>query len=527
MQAWRWRARVGVLLVLVLTVLPVLPSSAVPVRAQGAGPVFGLRGTLQPVAGQPYATELIEPDGTRYGVVGATPAIEDELTTLAARREAVKVWGTLQAQSPLRTTPIIVATNVVVDSGLPAATPAETATPRPAPTPMPPLATRPTALPIPTAPPSNLTLAAPTATITVYAAYLREGPGSDFATVGQVSQGTVCDVIARATVPGWLRLRCPGVTGWIREGLYELQGSVVFLPLQTGPMPTATSTPTAPAADWRVAGYANRDLAGAPAAAFITDAINYDWGTASPSAVLPPDNFSLRFDRTLRLTPGLYRFDLRYDDGVRLVLNGQVVINDWNEGAVRSRTWQGTLGGDVGVRLDYFDAYGQALVQLAVTPVQGALPTATLPPPILPEEPPSGAWLAAYYTNATLSGGPAFRRLEPRGPVFPLDADYSFGSPVPGVIGEDGWSARWRGRFYFDTADYRFVARGNDGVRVYIDGIRVLDAWPSATETVSNIFRRVGAGEHEIVVEMFDVSGAAWVRAWWERLNTPTGNLQP
>ena len=64
-------------------------------------------------------------------------------------------------------------------------------------------------------------------------------------------------------------------------------------------------------------------------------------------------------------------------------------------------------------------------------------------------------------------------------------------------------------------------------MRVYIDGIRLLDAWPSAvdaagnTVTVSNTFRQVGGGWHEMAVEMYDESGPAWVRVWWERLPTP------
>ena len=125
-----------------------------------------------------------------------------------------------------------------------------------------------------------------------------------------------------------------------------------------------------------------------------------------------------------------------------------------------------------------------------------------------------------------MSGTAALTRVEPRGDVYPLNYEFSLGSPVPGVIGEDNWSARWRGRFLFDAGDYRFLARGNDGVRVYINGIRLIDAWPNASDTVSNIFRSVGAGEHEITVEMYDAGGQAWVRAWWERVYDSGANEQ-
>ena len=233
---------------------------------------------------------------------------------------------------------------------------------------------------------------------------------------------------------GWLKLQCPGVIGWIRDDLVEVSGSLATVPLETGPTPTPIPSPTPLAGVWRVPGYANRDLIAPPAATFETSEINYDWGTGAPSPVLPADNFSMRFDRTLRFTPGSYLFALTYDDGARLYVGNQLVINDWAEGAARTRTWQGTLSGDVAVRVDYFDAYGPAAVRLAVTPLQGVIATSTPLPPVLPAQPPDNAWLATYFNATTPQGPPVFARTEPAGSIYPLDYDFGPGSPVPGVI---------------------------------------------------------------------------------------------
>jgi hypothetical protein len=472
-----------------------------PVNAQDVSPVFGLRGKVEPVANQPYAHVLTEAGGLQYALVGSTPEVEAEITETGRRRATIKVWGTLQERRGSGVRPLIVATAVVEESS-----PLVVATPTVPITPVGPGGSAPDV----------------TATITVYAAYVREGPDSQYASVGTVNEGTVCKVTGRSLTPGWLRVTCPGVAGWIKEGLFEVQGPVTSVSLFTGPTPTPTPTATATPGpgSWRVLAYNNRDLSGDPAANYQSPDVNFEWGGRSPFPGVAEDNYSLRFDSAQSFAPGDYRFDLTYDDGARLYVNGQLVASDWAEGGRRSTSWQGRLAGEVPLRIEYFEAYGDSLLQLTVTSLQIAAPTSFPLPVVTPAAAPPGYWLATYFNNTTLQGSPAFTRLEPRGDVYPLNYEYSLSSPVPGIIGEDNWSARWRGRFFFPAADYRFISRGKDGVRVYIDGIRVIDAWPNTSDVVTNIFRQVGAGEHEIVVEMYNSGGLAWVRAWWEQLVT-------
>lgn len=441
--------------------------------------VFGLKGIVISAISQSFSTMLIGEDNSQAGLVGATPAIEAQLSELAARQAEIKVWGIVQPPNEVSQIPVIVASEVVEASSTATATPA------------------------PNQP--------PTATITVYAAYVRSGPGSQYPALGSVNEKTVCAVTGRSTTPGWWKLSCPGIEGWVMEGLYTISGDTSNVPILAPPPLSA------PSDKWLVSGYANTDLTGEPVVRAEAPIIDFNWGTGVAYPGLPADNFSLRYERTIDFAPGYYRLEATYDDGVRVYVNNQLVINDWQVGAQRTSAWQGNLSGAQPVRVDYMENTELALLRFVYGQTSAPPPTPTPLPP--PSQPPSNGWLATYYSNPSLQEPAILQRVEPKGSPYPLNYEFSIGSPVPGIVPEDNWSARWRGRFYFEGGDYRFLARGNEGVRVYLDGIRLIDAWPNSQDTVSNTFNALGAGEHEVTVEYYEIGGTAWVRTWWERIS--------
>ena len=67
----------------------------------------------------------------------------------------------------------------------------------------------------------------------------------------------------------------------------------------------------------------------------------------------------------------------------------------------------------------------------------------------------------------------------------------------------------------------------DDGARLFIDGIRVIDAWSDGYKEVSNVFYGVGEGNHQITVEYYERTGGAAVRAWWWRGVSGGGGSQP
>jgi len=96
------------------------------------------------------------------------------------------------------------------------------------------------------------------------------------------------------------------------------------------------------------------------------------------------------------------------------------------------------------------------------------------------------------------------------------------GAPAPGV-GTDFWSARYAGRFYFAPGNHDFFAVSDDGVRVYIDDILLINAWFDGYNDRSARFNQVGAGWHTMRVEYYERTGTANLRVWW----TFAGSKQP
>jgi predicted alpha-1,6-mannanase (GH76 family) len=95
--------------------------------------------------------------------------------------------------------------------------------------------------------------------------------------------------------------------------------------------------------------------------------INFEWGTGSPNALVNVDQFSARW--TGQIQPrfyGKYTFFLVADDGCRLWVNNQLVINKWNDdgGTEVSGTITLDAGQKYDVRLEYFENGGGAKAKL-------------------------------------------------------------------------------------------------------------------------------------------------------------------
>lgn len=61
---------------------------------------------------------------------------------------------------------------------------------------------------------------------------------------------------------------------------------------------------------------------------------------------------------------------------------------------------------------------------------------------------------------------------------------------------------------------YRFIVTSNDGVRLYVDGNRVIDAWSAHASRRDTADLQLATGRHDIRVEYFQAGGSykLWVR---------------
>jgi hypothetical protein len=145
--------------------------------------------------------------------------------------------------------------------------------------------------------------------------------------------------------------------------------------------------PTFP--DWKGEYWANRDLAGEPALIRNDTAVDFDWSSGAPAVGIPADNFSVRWGRTVTFAPGTYLFSIRADDGVRLFLDGQPVIDEWHDSSGTSvYQYQANLSGAHDLKVEYYERTGRARVELwwsaLATPTHTTNPTNTETPTMTP-----------------------------------------------------------------------------------------------------------------------------------------------
>ncbi|MFN9472975.1 PA14 domain-containing protein [Acidovorax sp.] len=110
-----------------------------------------------------------------------------------------------------------------------------------------------------------------------------------------------------------------------------------------------------------------------------------------------------------------------------------------------------------------------------------------------------GQWLAEYFPNIHLSGAPALQRCE----AGPIDHYWTGrnGSPDPAKLPVDGFSARWTATLAFPGGATRFITFTDDGVRVSVDGQRVIDNWTRHGITMDSATVPLAAGPHTVLME--------------------------
>jgi len=96
--------------------------------------------------------------------------------------------------------------------------------------------------------------------------------------------------------------------------------------------------------------------------------VNFEWGGGSPWPQFGADTFSVRWiGQVQALESGTYFFRTHTDDGVRLWINGNLVINNWTDHPGTDNTSQGitlTAGARYDLRLEYYEAGGGAVMRL-------------------------------------------------------------------------------------------------------------------------------------------------------------------
>lgn len=123
--------------------------------------------------------------------------------------------------------------------------------------------------------------------------------------------------------------------------------------------------------------FSNRNLEREPVLVRVDKEVYFDWGTGSPDPRVPPDNFSVRW--TGKLVPPetrAYEIYVRTDDGVRLWLDGKLLIDSWRNRAAETDIARVKLEArrEHDLKIEYYKHTGFAVAQLGWDLMEEVLP---------------------------------------------------------------------------------------------------------------------------------------------------------
>ena len=293
--------------------------------------------------------------------------------------------------------------------------------------------------------------------------------------------------------------------------------------------------------------YSGIALMGPPLLQRIDSVINFDLSYGNQPQVLSPapgivpeDGYSVRWTGLVQPQYSeTYTFSTVSDDGIRLWVNGVLLIDNWMNQSATEKTGNISLtaGNKYEIKIEYYENTGDAVTKLywsSPSTAKAIVPKSQLYAP--PPAPGTGTGLQGIYFNGTtLSGNPLLTRIDSS-----INFNFSYGnqpqvlSPAPGIVPEDGYSVRWTGLvqpLYSET--YTFSTVSDDGIRLWVNGVLLIDNWmnQSATEKTGSI-SLVGGEKYKIMIEYFENTGNAVTQLYWTSASTqkaiiPTSQLYP
>lgn len=112
--------------------------------------------------------------------------------------------------------------------------------------------------------------------------------------------------------------------------------------------------------------YNNTSLSGNPVFVRTDPQIDFYWGNGSPDNSLPPLNFSARWQGNFTFNQGNYAFTIVASDGIRLYVDGNLIIDRWRDQAPSMYTGSQTLSQGIHlIVVEYYEHTGGATAQVS------------------------------------------------------------------------------------------------------------------------------------------------------------------
>jgi len=274
--------------------------------------------------------------------------------------------------------------------------------------------------------------------------------------------------------------------------------------------------------------------------------VNFNWGGGRPAIGFGTDNFSVVWEGRIDIQQtGAYRFSTLSDDGVRLSVNGEIVIDNFTDHAPRrdtSRPINLRSGEFADVRMEFYERGGGAVAQLEWDGPgfrRQVIPASQLsyicrPPEPLPcdgGEPETNGLRGDYYNQEGVPRDYFTGIVESR---FDAQLNFNWGRGAPmSSFSSDDFSVTWEGEIEAsETGAHIFSTVSDDGIRVYFDGNLIIDNFTDHAprrDTSSPINLQAG-DRYSIYVEFYERGGGAVAQLEWSgpsfsRRIIPSANL--
>jgi glucose/arabinose dehydrogenase len=202
--------------------------------------------------------------------------------------------------------------------------------------------------------------------------------------------------------------------------------------------------------------------------------------------------------------------------GLQLKLDGQPVATPLSFDAVVGivRTIEATTPQSVGATTYAFNAWSDAgaASHSISTPATNTTYTATY----RATDGGVNGLTGEYFATPTLTGS-SITRVDPT-----VDFVWGAATPAPGIPA-DHFSVRWTGQLMPEFSEtYRFYTVSNDGVRLWINGTRIVNNWTNHGTTENSGTIALAAGQrYDVRMEFYEDTGNATARLLWSSPSAP------
>ena len=256
----------------------------------------------------------------------------------------------------------------------------------------------------------------------------------------------------------------------------------------------------------------NTTLAGSPVLVRTDPNINFYWpaGT-SPGPGVTVNYYSVRWTCTISVaTDGTYTFTMVTDDGMNLLVDGNLLIWAWYDQGPTSYSnpiylYAGTHTVVVQYYNDTLGGTAQVYSNISGTNVYYVPPPpAPVPVPAPAPAPITTGFLTGctgeYFNNISLSGSPTFVRADPI-----LNFYWPEGTSPGAGIGIENYSVRWTCPLNVPTTGtYTFNVLTDDGMNVWVDGSLVIGQWHDQPPAAYASSVYLNAGAHSVIVQYYN-----------------------